>query len=75
MRDRASVNNLAMQTVRVVYPFVVDIGCFSHTLDHVGQNFKTCVLSDFMHSWITLQPQSKDKATVEVTSRAQHGHL
>ena len=26
MRDRASVNNLAMQTVGVVYPFIVDIG-------------------------------------------------
>ena len=32
MRDQASVNNLAMQTVKVVYPLIVDIGCFSHTL-------------------------------------------
>ena len=54
MRDRASVNNLAMETVSVVYPFVVDIGCFSHTLDHVGENFKTPILTDFMHSWISL---------------------
>ena len=54
MRDRASVNNLAMQTVRVVYPSLVDIGCFSHTIDHVGDNFKTPVLTDFMHSWISL---------------------
>jgi hypothetical protein len=36
MRDRAAVNNLAMQIVRVVYPSLVDIGCFSYTLDHVG---------------------------------------
>ena len=54
MRDRASVNNLAMQTVRVIYPSLIDIGCFSHTLDLVGQHFKTPVLTDFMHSWISL---------------------
>lgn len=54
MRDRASVNNLAMQTVRVIYPSLVDIGCFSHTLNRVGENFKTPVLTDFMHSWIAL---------------------
>ena len=52
MRDRASVNNLAMQTVRVVYPSLVN--CFSHTIDHVGENFKTPTLTDFMHSWISL---------------------
>ena len=33
MRDRASVNNVAMRTVSIVYPLVFDIGCFSHTLD------------------------------------------
>ena len=32
MREWASVNNLAMQTVKVVYSLIVDIGCFSHTL-------------------------------------------
>ena len=35
MRDRASVNNLAMRTVKVIYPSILDIGCFSHTLDLV----------------------------------------
>lgn len=54
MRDRASVNNVAMQTVSVVYPFLVDIGCLSHMLDHVGENFKTPILTEFMHSWISL---------------------
>ena len=54
MRDRASVNNLALQTVKVVYPNVVDIGCFSHTLDHVGKKFATPVLNDFLHLWISL---------------------
>ena len=43
MRDRASVNNVAMQTVCVLYPKVLDIGCFSHTIDHVGEKFNTPV--------------------------------
>ena len=54
MRDWASVNNLAMQTVKVVYPLIVDIGCFSHTLDHVGDNFVTPNLKEFLHLWISL---------------------
>ena len=54
MRDRASVNNLAMQTVKVVYPLMVDIGCFSHTLDHVGEKFVTPTLKEFLHLWISL---------------------
>ena len=28
MHDRASSNNIAMRTVKVVYPFPVDVGCF-----------------------------------------------
>ena len=41
MRDHASVNSVAMRTLSNVSPNVLDIGCFSHTLDHVGENFKT----------------------------------
>ena len=32
MRDRASVNNVAIRTFSIVFPKVLDIGCFSHTL-------------------------------------------
>ena len=53
MRDRASANNTAMRTMLIVYPKVVDIGCFSHTTDHVGGYFKTLILSDFTTSWIS----------------------
>ena len=35
MRDEASVNNVAIQTLKIVYPLVIDIRCFSHTNDHV----------------------------------------
>ena len=38
MCDRASVNNVAITTLKVVYPSILDVGCFSHTLDHVGEN-------------------------------------
>jgi hypothetical protein len=56
MRDRASTNNVAMRTsLMIVYPKVVDTGCFSHPIDHVGSYFKTPVLTDFT-SWISLFP-------------------
>ena len=31
MRDRASVNNVAIRVIQVVYPSMIDVGCFSHT--------------------------------------------
>ena len=43
-----------MQTFKIVYLSLMDIGCFSHTIDHVGGHFKTPTLSDFIGSWITL---------------------
>lgn len=54
MRDRASSNNVAMDTVRIIYPSVVDIGCFSHTIDHVGDKFNTPTLTQFGSKWINL---------------------
>ena len=53
MRDRASVNSVAMRTVSIVYNRVMDVGCFSHTLDHVGEH-KTPVLDEFSKLWIGL---------------------
>ena len=40
MRDRASVNNVALTTLKLV-----DIGCYSHTINHVGERFSTLTLS------------------------------
>ena len=34
MRDRASVDSVAMRTIGVIYNNMMDVGCFSHTLDH-----------------------------------------
>lgn len=54
MRDRASVNIVAMRTLKVVYPLTVDVGCFSHTIDHVGGCFDTPTLNEFFTLWISL---------------------
>ena len=63
MRDRAASNNVAVRTLKVLYPHCVDIGCFSHTLDHVGEKFQTPVLEEFLTGWINLFSHSpKNKA-------------
>ena len=54
MRDRASINNVAMRTLKIVYPVVLDVGCFSHTLNLVGDHFKLPNLLDFLNSWLLL---------------------
>ena len=41
MHDRASVNNLAMTILSIVFPHLLDIGCFSHTIDIAGDRFNT----------------------------------
>ena len=54
MHDRASNNTVAMSTVKVLYPDILDVGCFSHTLDHVGETFSTPTLNEFVTNWLTL---------------------
>ena len=58
MRDRASVNDVAMKTIKVVYNQLLDVGCFSHTLDHVGERMNAPILHDFCKAWIGLFSQS-----------------
>ena len=41
IHDQASVNNVAMTTLKPVYPSLLDVGCLSHTLDHVGEKIVT----------------------------------
>ena len=40
--------------VKIVYSLIVDVGCFSHTLDLVESKFVTPCLSTFMVWWISL---------------------
>ena len=54
MRDRASVNNVAVQVLQVVYPSLVDVGCFSHAINLAGEHFKVPTLSDFTALWVSL---------------------
>ena len=39
---------------KVLYPNVLDIGCYSHTIDHVGEKFDTPTLYDFGIVWVSL---------------------
>ena len=46
MHDRAACNGVALRTIKVVYSSILDIGCFSHTLD--AANLIRLV---YPHSW------------------------
>ena len=58
MRDRASVNSVAVRMLKSVFPKFSDIGCFSHIIDHVGERFNTPVFNDFMKTWIGIFSRS-----------------
>jgi len=54
MRDRASVNNVAVRFLQMMYPSLIDVPCFSHTLNLVGEHFKVPTVSEFVSSWVSL---------------------
>ena len=54
MRDGAATNCVAVRTLKIVYPNAVDITCFSHTLDRVGQTFNLPILNEFISLWISM---------------------
>lgn len=54
MRNRASVNNVAVSTLKIVYPMLLDIGYYSHTIIRVGERFSTPTLSEFITAWLLL---------------------
>ena len=58
MRDRASVNNVTVHTLKTVFTLMFDIVCFSHTLDHVGEKLKTPILDKFVSGWINIFSRS-----------------
>ena len=51
MRDHAAVNNVAMRTLKLVYPDVLDVGCFPHKLDLVGKKVNASDLNDFVTAY------------------------
>ena len=54
MRDGASVNVAALANLKQVFPTIIDITCFSHTLVRAGQYFNTPNSTEFVNSWISL---------------------
>ena len=54
MRDCVSSNGVAMRTLKVIYPSLLDIGCFSHTLDRVGEKFSIPHVNEFTIHWVSL---------------------
>ena len=54
MRDRASANGVAMRKIQIVYPRMIDVGCYSHTIDLVGEKFRTPNLDGFIRLWVSL---------------------
>ena len=54
MCDRASANGVAMRTIQIVYPRMIDVGCYSHTIDLVGEKFRTPNLDGFIRLWVSL---------------------
>ena len=54
MRDRAATNGVAVRTLKIVYPNLLDVGCFSHTLDRVGEHFIVPILSEFITLWVSM---------------------
>ena len=60
MRDRASVNDVAMDRLSRDFQCSEDIiQCFSHTLDHVGDKFKGETLTKFWGKWLNLFSHSR----------------
>ena len=76
MHDSAACNMVALRTLTVVFPKLVDVGCFSHTLDLVRGNFTTPHLSSFMVWWISLFSHSPKSMFLwkEKTGQAYHGY-
>ena len=49
-----SSNGVAVRTLQIVYPKAIDITCFSHTLDRVGEHFNIPILQGFISLWISM---------------------
>lgn len=68
MRDRASVNGVAIRHIKVMFPNLLDIGCYSHTLDIAGNKFELPTVEEFIKPWISLFSHSP-KARFEWKSK------
>ena len=51
MRDRVFVNAAVMTTVKIIFPKVIDVHCFTHTVDRVWHYFKILTVGRFLQLW------------------------
>ena len=54
MRDGASVSQAALNIVSFIFPNMVNVVCFSHTLDNVGNHSEIPNLKEFSSLWIRM---------------------
>jgi hypothetical protein len=54
--------------LKLLYPNIVDIGCFSHTIDHVGEKFETPVLE--VMALTTMNSHNHTTTTVTMCAEA-----
>ena len=60
MHDSTYVNDVAMRTIEVVYNELLNVGCFFHTLNHVGERINTPILDDFCYTLIAFFHDAQD---------------
>ena len=53
MRELASVNGVAIRLIRIMLPDLLDIGCYSHTVDIAGSKFECPTVEEFIKPWIS----------------------
>ena len=54
MRDGAATNGVAVRNLKVLYPNLFDVTCFSHTANNAGRRFEFPALDEFGHLWVQL---------------------
>ena len=54
MKDGASVNQAALQHVRFFSLQLLDVTCFSHTMDNVGKHIEFRVIANFAQYWVSM---------------------
>ena len=54
MKDGAAVNHAALEQVKFFFPQLLDITCFSHTIDNLGKHFEFRVLDRFSQLWVSM---------------------
>jgi len=72
MDDQASVNGVGMSTIKVVFPSLVDIGCYSHTINLAGEKFHVPVLDEFFPMGQLICPQLMCKNGLAGNNRDFH---